>query len=71
MFNIVNFGAIPDGKTINTAQIQTAIDACHAACGGQVVVLEDVHIRGDLAGIPDRTVFTGCENMIVRNCTFE
>jgi polygalacturonase len=35
------------------------------------VVLEDVRIRGDLAGIPDRTVFTGCENMIVRNCAFE
>ena len=35
------------------------------------VVLEDVRIRGNLAGIPDRTVFTGCENMIVRNCAFE
>lgn len=48
MFNIVNFGAIPDGKTINTAQIQTAIDACHTAGGGQVVVPAGVFKTGTL-----------------------
>ncbi len=48
MFNIVNFGAIPDGKTINTAQIQAAIDACHAAGGGQVVVPAGVFKTGTL-----------------------
>lgn len=32
-----SFGAVPDGKTLNTAAIQAAIDACHAAGGGRVV----------------------------------
>jgi polygalacturonase len=37
-FNIVDFGAIPDGKTLNTEKIQSAIDAAHKNGGGRVVV---------------------------------
>lgn len=39
-FNITEFGAVPDGKTLNTASIQKAIDACAKAGGGLVVVPE-------------------------------
>lgn len=38
MFNILAFGAIGDGKTINTQEIQKTIDAASSAGGGQVVV---------------------------------
>jgi len=36
--NILDHGAKPDGKTINTAYIQDAIDACHENGGGTVLI---------------------------------
>ncbi len=35
-FYVTAFGAVPDGKTLSTQAIQAAVDACHAAGGGQV-----------------------------------
>ncbi|PTX90646.1 glycoside hydrolase family 28 protein [Opitutus sp. ER46] len=37
-FSITDFGAVADGKTDATAAIRQAIDACHQAGGGMVVV---------------------------------
>ena len=37
-YDILDFGAVADGKTLCTAAIQAAIDACHAAGGGTVAV---------------------------------
>ncbi|RYY25493.1 MAG: glycoside hydrolase family 28 protein, partial [Sphingobacteriaceae bacterium] len=45
-YNIVDFGAVSDAKTINTKAIQKAIDACSLAGGGKVYV-------------PPGTFFTG------------
>jgi polygalacturonase len=47
-FNIRNEGAVPDGKTPNTAVLQRTIDRCHAAGGGRVLVPEGTFVTGGL-----------------------
>ncbi len=46
--NILDFGAIADDKTLCTAQIQAAIDACAAAGGGTVTVPAGKYITGTI-----------------------
>lgn len=46
MFSIRDYGASGDGKILDTAAIQAAIDACAAAGGGIVVVPEGVYSCG-------------------------
>ena len=38
VYNIKDFGALPDGATLNNAAIQSAIDACFESGGGRVLV---------------------------------
>lgn len=45
-YAINNFGAVGDGKTINTKAIQKAIDACAEKGGGTVVVPEGIFVSG-------------------------
>ena len=47
-FDILSYGAVGDGQTINTTSIQKAIDACFAAGGGRVVVPSGVFMTGSL-----------------------
>ena len=47
-YNIIDFGAIPDGKTINTRAIQLALDQCNANGGGVVFVPEGKFISGTI-----------------------
>lgn len=46
--NIKDFGAVADGKTVNTAAIQLAIDKCHTAGGGEVIVPAGVFYSGTI-----------------------
>jgi len=45
-FIITEFGAAGDGKTLCTEAIRQAIDACHQAGGGRVIVPEGVFLTG-------------------------
>jgi polygalacturonase len=45
-FRIIDHGAVADGSTDATAAIRKAIEACHAAGGGRVVVPPGVFITG-------------------------
>ena len=46
--SIVDFGAIADGKTLNTTAIQSAIDNCFAKGGGKVIVPKGVFLTGTI-----------------------
>jgi Endopolygalacturonase len=47
-FLITDFGAIADGKTLNTRSIQSAIDACAKAGGGDLVIPKGTFISGSI-----------------------
>ena len=46
---ITNFGAIPDGATLNTNAIQSAIDQANKDGGGRVIIPEGIFLSGTLA----------------------
>ncbi len=49
VFDVKEFGAIGDNKTINTRQIQSAIDRCSSTRGGGIVYIHDgIYVSGTL-----------------------
>src|SRR5215510_8445416 len=46
VYNITDFGAKGDGKTLDTAALQAAIDACNKDQGGTVLVPAGVFVIG-------------------------
>ncbi len=48
IFDIREYGAKPDGRTMNTAAIQRAVIACHAAGGGRVFCGPGDYLTGPL-----------------------
>ncbi len=47
-FNITSYGAVGDGKTMNTAAFAKAIEACGNAGGGSVIVPPGVYLTGPI-----------------------
>ena len=47
-YDIRSFGAVADGKTINTSAIQSAIDSCRRNGGGTVVVPAGTYLTGTI-----------------------
>jgi polygalacturonase len=45
-FNVVDYGAVPDGTTLNTAAFARAVAACSAANGGTVIVPAGRYLTG-------------------------
>ncbi len=48
VFNIRDYGAVGDGKTLDTIAIQKAIDACSASGGGQVLLPPGRYLSGTI-----------------------
>ena len=44
----MSFGALPDGKTLNTAAIQSAIDAANTKGGGRVIIPKGIFLSGSI-----------------------
>lgn len=47
-YNILSYGAVSDGKTINSQAIQAAIDAAYQAGGGKVLVPSGRYVTGSI-----------------------
>jgi polygalacturonase len=47
-FDVLNYGAVADGKTLNTDAFRAAIQACAAAGGGRVVVPKGTFYTGPI-----------------------
>ena len=69
VYNVSDFGAVADGKTLNTKAVQAAVDAC-AENGGGIVrfgggryVLSTVFLRSNVTvEIPENTTVLGAES---------
>ncbi|MNK96109.1 Exo-poly-alpha-D-galacturonosidase precursor [compost metagenome] len=57
VFDIRDYGAKGDGKTLDTAAIQAAIDTCSAAKGGKVLIPAGVFLSGTLQLKSDVTFY--------------
>ncbi|HVG15068.1 MAG TPA: glycosyl hydrolase family 28 protein [Chitinophagaceae bacterium] len=47
--DVTKFGAVTDGKTLNTGALQKAIDECNRTGGGKVVFPEGIYLSGTVA----------------------
>ena len=48
-FNVLDYGADPNGVQLSTAAIQKAIDACTEAGGGTVIIPEGIYTTGPIS----------------------
>jgi hypothetical protein len=48
VFSIADFGALPDGRTVNTAAVRKAVDRCAEAGGGRVLIPTGTWVTGTI-----------------------
>lgn len=48
IFDITQYGAVGDGKTLNTVAIQRAIDECAMVGGGRVLISSGIYMSGSI-----------------------
>ena len=48
IWNVREYGALADGRTVNTSAIQNTIDRCHEAGGGTVLIEGGVYVSGTI-----------------------
>ena len=48
IYDVRNYGAVGDGKTLNTAAIQKAIDDCASKNGGTVLLEDGIYMTGSI-----------------------
>ncbi len=48
ILNVLDFGAVPDGRTLTTSAIQAAVDGCANAGGGRVVIPPGRYLTGPI-----------------------
>lgn len=56
VFNVLDYGAVPDGKTKNTAAIAAAIAACHEAGGGTILFPAGKYLTGAIMPESNQTL---------------
>lgn len=59
IFDVMEFGAIGDGKTLCTVSLNRAVDACHAAGGGVVYLPPGVYLSGTVVLKSNVTFYLG------------
>src|SRR5215203_2244328 len=47
--NVKDFGAVADGKILNSEALQKAIDECNKSGGGKVIFPEGIYLSGTIA----------------------
>jgi polygalacturonase len=48
VYNIINYGAVPDGRTSNTAAIQQTVNECHRNGGGKIIIPAGNFVTGTI-----------------------
>ena len=70
-FSILDFGAVADGKTLAREAFQAAVDACHAAGGGTVLVPAGKFLLGTVILRSHVHVHLEAGATILGSCDFE
>ncbi|MCX7715556.1 MAG: glycoside hydrolase family 28 protein [Clostridia bacterium] len=69
IFDITDFGAVGDGKTLNTKAIQKAIDAC--SFGGKVYVPKGIFLTGAIFLKSNMTLYIEEGGLLLGSCNTE
>lgn len=65
LFDVADFGAVGDGRALDTAAVQAAVDACAASGGGKVVLRGHRRYRCGTVRLRDRVEFHLDEGAVV------